>query len=659
MHIYSIPNFHPTIALMLLALLSFWTGLQSPQTFPDSIRNVIATTESDSTKAVLYLDLAKHYYGFEQDTAILYAQTSIQLAERLGLEKIKGNALNIMGVAQLISSDYEEALKTHLKALKIRQSLQDSTGMLESNLNIGNVYYRNGEMGKAAGMYETALIFGIATKNLRGQSMIYNNLGNYYKDLWSQTQKKEDLEEALNYLHESLRIKEELKDYNGLVKTLTQLSQLSLDDREMAKGYLVRALSIADASQDTENKLAVLHELSNYYLTEKNFALAEEYALQAYRTAKVAGSHFYISISSEYLIEAALGQNNFKKAYDYLVVKNEADKAVFNDNRQKIREELLIQYESEKKELENQRLIQEQEYLDLSLQRRNELLLGTGILLAVLGALFWIQKRNHRALRLAHNQLEEAHLLATNQNTQIIEQADRLHTTNLELTEANRFRDKIFSVISHDLRAPFSSLHSIIQLWDKKILSEEELFEVMPLVARETNSLSLMLNNLLMWAHSQLGSDKVQLTTFDLGALVEESTSLLKSQASQKNLNLSQEFKTGMMVNSDRERLSFIVRNILMNAIKFTPSEGKITVDYPTDSEIRITDTGTGMPQEMISKLFSDRVSSQKGTEGESGTGIGLMLSREFAESIGAKILAESEVGTGTTFRILLGKTES
>ena len=659
MHIYPIPNFHPTIALMLLALLSLWTGLQSPQTFPDSIRNVIATTESDSTKAVLYLDLAKHYYGFEQDTAILYAQTSIQLAERLGLEKIKGNALNIMGVAQLISSDYEEALKTHLKALKIRQSLQDSTGMLESNLNIGNVYYRNGEMGKAAGMYETALVFGIATKNLRGQSMIYNNLGNYYKDLWSQTQKKEDLEEALNYLHESLRIKEELKDYNGLVKTLTQLSQLSLDDREMAKGYLVRALSIADASQDTENKLAVLHELSNYYLTEKNFALAEEYALQAYRIAKDAGSHFYISISSEYLIEAALGQNNFKKAYDYLVVKNEADKAVFNDNRQKIREELLIQYESEKKELENQRLIQEQEYLDLSLQRRNELLLGTGILLAVLGALFWIQKRNHRALRLAHNQLEEAHLLATNQNTQIIEQADRLHTTNLELTEANRFRDKIFSVISHDLRAPFSSLHSIIQLWDKKILSEEELFEVMPLVARETNSLSLMLNNLLMWAHSQLGSDKVQLTTFDLGALVEESTSLLKSQASQKNLDLTHEIKAGMTVNSDRERLSFIVRNILMNAIKFTPSEGKITVDYPTDSEIRITDTGTGMSQEMISKLFSDRVSSQKGTEGESGTGIGLMLSREFAESIGAKILAESEVGTGTTFRILLGKTES
>lgn len=81
-----------------------------------------------------------------------------------------------MGVALLIRSDYEDALKTHLQALKIRETLKDSTGMLESNLNIGNVYYRNGEMGKAAEMYEKALVYGLATKNLRGQSLIYNNL---------------------------------------------------------------------------------------------------------------------------------------------------------------------------------------------------------------------------------------------------------------------------------------------------------------------------------------------------------------------------------------------------------------------------------------------------------------------------------------------------
>lgn len=131
-----------------------WTTFQSPQAFPDSIQHLVSKTENDSLKAVLFYDLGKHYYGIDQDTAIFFAKSAIRLAEKLGLEKIKGNALNIMGVAQLIRSDYEDALKTHLQALKIREALKDSTGMLESNLNIGNVYYRNGEMAKAAEMYQ-------------------------------------------------------------------------------------------------------------------------------------------------------------------------------------------------------------------------------------------------------------------------------------------------------------------------------------------------------------------------------------------------------------------------------------------------------------------------------------------------------------------------
>lgn len=641
---------------MLSLFLVLWTGLQSPVSFPDSVRNIIHTTKSDSVKAVLYYDLAKHYYGFEQDTAILYAQKSIELAERLDLKKLRGNSFNIMGVALLISSEYEEALKMHLQALKIRETLRDSTGILESNINIGNVYYRNGEMGKAADMYEKALVYGLAIKNLRGQSMIYNNLGNYYKDLWSQDQNSENLALALKYLNESLKIKEELNDSNGLVKTLAQLSELNFDNRAKAKEYLMRALSIAETNEDIENKLSVLHELCDYHLRDKNFALVKEYALQAYRIAKDAGSHFYVSISAEYLIEAALGQMDYKGAYEYLVVKKEADEAVFNDNRQKVREELLIQYETEKKDLENQRLTREQEYLDLSIQRRNELLVGTAVLILVLGALYWLQKKNHQKLKLAHKQLEEAHQLATQQNAQIKEQTERLNTANIELTQANKFRDKIFSVISHDLRAPFSSLHSIIQLWDKKILSEEELFEVMPLIARETNSLSLMLNNLLIWSKSQLDSEKVQIEQVDLAELVNENSALLMSQISQKNLNFKHENIAGLEVTSDRERLSFIIRNLLMNAIKFTPAGGKISVTYPSRQEISISDSGRGMSPEMLSKLFTDRATSQKGTEGESGTGIGLVLCREFAEQIGAEIHVESEVGKGTTFTVLLEK---
>lgn len=640
---------------MLALFLFLWIPFQSSQAFPDSIQNEISKTQDDSLKAVLYYDLGKHFYGIDQDTAIYFAQTSIQLAEKLGLEKIKGNALNIMGVAQLIRSDYEDALTAHLEALKIREALKDSTGMLESNLNIGNVYYRNGEMGKASEMYEKALVYGLATNNLRGQSLIYNNLGNYHSDRWTKNESQQDYDLALDYLQKSLELKEELKDFRGSVKTLTQLAALSQkNDREKAGGYLVRALSIADSNQDIENKIVVLNELSNYYLQVKDFAKVKEYGLQAYRIAKDANSQYYISVSAEYLVKAAVGQNDYKSAFDYLTIKKAADDAIFNNNRQKVREELLIQYETEKKELENDRLIQEQQFLDLSLRRRNELLIGSGLLLLVFGILVWVQKRNNLKLKRAHDALEKAHNLAQAQTQQIQSQADKLNQANLALTKANRFRDKIFSVISHDLRAPFSSLHSIIQLWDKKMLSEVELQEVMPMIARDTHSLSQMLNNLLMWSREQMGMEEVQLSKFDLGEIVHESVELLNPQLVHKSLDFRHENGQGYEITTDRERLSFIVRNILMNAIKFTPEGGEVLVDYPSSNEIRIKDSGRGMSAEMLSKLFSDRVNSQKGTAGESGTGIGLMLSQEFAESIGAKIIVESEEGVGTTFRIVI-----
>ncbi|RIW15217.1 hypothetical protein D0X99_12310 [Algoriphagus lacus] len=642
---------------MFLLFLIAWIALQqSPQAFPDSIRKVISETNDDSLKSSLFYDLSKHYYGLDQDTAIFYAENSIRLAEKLGLEKIKGNALNIKGVAQLIRSDYEDALKTHLQALKIREALQDSVGMLESNLNIGNVYYRNGEMGKAAQMYEKALVYGLATKNLRGQSLIYNNLANYHKDRWSQNQSKEDFDLALSYLQKSLAIKEELNDQRGLVNTLAQLSDLSLaqEDTKKAKAYLDRALSIAEATQDVENKLSVLNQLSGFHLKAKDFKRAKDYGLQAFDIAKNANSQFYISVTAGILVEAALGLNDYKSAYEFLAEQKIADQVMFNESRQKVREELLIQYETEKKELENQRLIQEQEYLDLSIRRRNEILIGAVLLLVFLGIMIWIQQKNHRKLKQAHDELEEAHQFAKEQNAQIQLQASDLHETNLELTKANQFRDKIFSVISHDLRAPFSSLHSIIKLWDLKLLTEEELREIMPMVARDTHALSQMLNNLLIWSKEQMDSQEFEMSSFDLEELVAENIKLLKPQADQKNLDLSFEIPSGIELKSDRERLNFILRNILTNAIKFTPAQGKILVDFPDSNEIRITDTGLGISPEKLSLLFNHRVNSQKGTEGESGTGIGLMLSKEFAESIGAKILVESELGKGTVFRILL-----
>jgi signal transduction histidine kinase len=600
--------------------------------------------------------LSRHYYPYDQDSAILYAENSIDFADKSGTMKMKGNALNIMGVANLIKSDYEAALKSHLEALKIREGLNDTLGMLESNLNLGNIQYRSGELDKAADLYRKALAFALKINNLKGQGLLYNNLGSYHRDRWRSDEQQEDYDLAMDYLQKSLLIKEQLKDDSGSVNTLTQLAELANEKGDYQNGYsfLTRALAISESSKDLENKMAVLSELSTYFVKINDGAKAMSFGMQAFEIAQKMDSKFYISAISEKLIQASLAQDDYKKAYEYLVIKKESDAALFNEGRQKVRDELLIQYETEKKELENKQLIQSQEFLDLSIQRRNELLFGSSILLVFFIAMAWVLRRNNQNIKSAHQELEESHELVTQQNRQIQSQADDLKRTNLALTQANKFRDKIFSVISHDLRAPFSSLQGTIDLWEQKMLNQDEVDEIMSLISRDTQSASLMLNNLLIWAKTQMGSDEVALSRFKLNSIVNENTELFRHMLFRKNQKLTHSISDDVELNTDRERLNFIIRNILMNAIKFTPEGGEISVTYVNNNqgEIHIKDTGLGMTPKIISNLFTDRIYSHLGTEGEPGTGIGLMLSKEFAESIGADILAESEFNAGTTFII-------
>jgi signal transduction histidine kinase len=646
---------------MITVFLILWTSMSSvfpQQSIPDSLRKVISETKDDSLKASLYYNLSRHYYPYDQDSAILYAENSIDFAEKSGTMKMKGNALNIMGVANLIKSDYEAALKSHLEALKIREALNDTLGMLESNLNLGNIHYRSGELDIAADLYRKALDFALKINNVKGQGLLYNNLGSYHRDRWRSDEQQEDYDLAMDYLQKSLSIKEQLKDDSGSVNTLTQLGELANEKGDYQNGYsfLTRALAISESSKDLENKMTVLGELSAYYVKINDGAKAMSFGMQAFEIAQKMDSKFYISSISDKLIQASLAQNDYKKAYEYLVIKKESDEALFNEGRQKARDELLIQYETEKKELENKQLIQGQEFLDLSIQRRNELLFGSSILLVFFIAMAWVQLNNNKKIKSAHRELEESHELVTQQNSQIQSQADHLNSTNLALTQANKFRDKIFSVISHDLRAPFSSLQGTIDLWEQKMLNQDELDQIMSLISRDTQSASLMLNNLLIWAKTQMGSDEVSLSRFKLKSIVNENTDLFRHLLLRKNQKLTHAISDDVELNTDRERLNFIIRNILMNAIKFTPEGGEISVTYVNcnQGEIRIKDTGLGMTPKIISNLFTDRIYSHPGTEGEPGTGIGLMLSKEFAESIGADILAESELNAGTTFIIRL-----
>lgn len=221
-------------------------------------------------------------------------------------------------------------------------------------------------------------------------------------------------------------------------------------------------------------------------------------------------------------------------------------------------------------------------------------------------------------------------------------------------------KDKFFSIIAHDVSSPFSGIMNlckiIISQYDKIDKSEmKKYFELINSTAQNGREL---LSNLLKWAESQTEMIEVENSFFWLKGVFDECLDLLRLQINNKNITVKM-FKENLSVRSDRYMLKTIIRNFLSNAVKFTPVHGTIIIDAEVDKDfvlISVTDTGIGIEPDDLNKLFKidEKLESRRGTSNETGSGLELILCKEFADKLGAEILVKSVVNNGTTFSLKL-----
>lgn len=632
---------------------------QTPNPAGDSLVLELKKTQDPKAKASIYYNLAKNYYGSDQDLAIAYADSSLSFSQKVDDPKMKGNAINIKAVAFLIKSDFETSMKLNLEALKIREAIQDTVGLLESHLNIGNILYRTNKSNEAVGRYKKALTYAKLANSQRGLSLLFNNIGSYYRDRWKLSKEASDLDSAKVYLVQSMEIKSTLNDSRGLIHTLNQLSELAQSEKKymLAESYLNRGLEVSKGIEDAELQISILTQLTEFNLEVGDKSQALGYAKNALEIAEKMESTYMISNTSGYVAEAYEALGDYRNALLFNKKKMEADRILNDENKQKIQEDLLIQYESEKKELENQRLLEAQRFLDLSLQRKNELLIGAAIILIGLVGIGFLQRKKNRELADAQQELQYALNQLTEKNREIEQQSNLLLESNEALKESNSIRERLLSVLSHDLKTPLNSLNLLLDFWGKKEFSAEEIEAILPKISQQTKTVQGLLENLLEWAQTQMEYSKLQFAEVNLRSLAEESIALAKTTAEGKKLDIINEIPEEISIYTDRDRLNFIIRNLISNALKFTPAEGQILVAYEAEDKgkIKVIDNGVGMSKSRMQALFSQGMGPSKGTEGEKGSGVGLLLCKEFAESLGAKLEVVSEVKKGSTFSILLG----
>jgi len=235
-----------------------------------------------------------------------------------------------------------------------------------------------------------------------------------------------------------------------------------------------------------------------------------------------------------------------------------------------------------------------------------------------------------------------------------------LITKNIELHEANASKDKFFSIIAHDLRSPFTGLLGYIDRMNRQAdtLAGDMLKDYLAKLARSAKQLYALLENLLAWSRLQRGLVEMTPTVFALGTLADEIVALFASHAEQKSISLTRTIPAAFMVSADHAMVQTILRNLVSNALKFTPAGGRVTLAarlVAPNVEIAVTDTGCGMTQDVLAKLFRiDCQTTTPGTAGETGTGLGLLLCHELVQKHGSALVVESAVGVGTTFRFAL-----
>lgn len=240
-----------------------------------------------------------------------------------------------------------------------------------------------------------------------------------------------------------------------------------------------------------------------------------------------------------------------------------------------------------------------------------------------------------------------------------------LKLVNQQLEQTLADKDKFFSIIAHDLKSPFIGFHNFIKLMDKHLdrMSLEDIRQLTSDMKSNADNLYNLLNNLLEWARVQRGLICYDPKPYPLDELVNRNVELIMPRAVQKDISLEILIPKGFFIFGDKAMVSAVIRNVLANALKYTQRKGDIRIEaekQETMIQISVKDNGTGMDENTMSRIFvQNQKISLRGTEGEKGTGLGLLLCREFIEMHGGKIWAESIPGQGTTFLFTLPKSSS
>lgn len=648
------PNEHdmyryaPLILILLLAQEIFANTDKATE-----LKNRLQNAKDDTTKINVYKDFITLYIVENGDSALYYIEEGKKLAKKMkdpkalatmfsGEGKLrstramfdlaksaelkaleyyyqaeykKGVAVtyNSLGVIEAKTGNYKSATSYFLRALKINEEINNSAGIIQNYISLGSTNSQLDLLDKA-----NAYFFKAMEMMPDSVSMTFLNLCNNIGIVYG---KKTDYEKSLYFFNRGLYVVD--KVINGQTTKVSLLMNAAIAYSHVGQidksfDYYNKALDISKKYGLIEDEarvyynLAILYEATDLEITKKYYYKTLDIAKQ------IGQKHLMVEIyQSLYLINKK--QKNYKEAIDALEKFHNYQDTVMSVENTSAIELLQSNYDLEKSKLE----IKELEMSNQK-QRSNQII----AILLIGGSLF--------SLGIVAYTSRKRNLL------------------NKELVKSIHVRDKLLSIITHDLKSPINNVLSLINELDGNEIGEQERHFLLDVLKKQT-SLSLdTLENILKWGQSQIRGVKSNPQNVSIKEIINKNISFFEVNSKLKKINISFINDADYKVYADYDQLDFVMRNLLSNAIKFSNTNSDIFINITTlqDKQVKVSviDSGSGMSTETMSSLFGVTQKINEGTGNEKGSGLGLLLCKEFVESNNGKIWAEANEPNGSVF---------
>ena len=660
----------------------------------DSLYIQLAFEESDTLKVDTSLKIIKRLYDIQDyDKALKYIYESEKLSTAMNYTYGIAEITYYKSLIYASKNDYINAVTGYAKSKALFGNLKDTLGIARVNNSIGLIEIKRGNYSKGL-QYSLSAINELEKRNLKPElALAYNNLAKAYFNINAQ-------EKAIEFYIKALQLQIELKQKGAIIESNSHLAELYSSKQEFRKSieYYETVLKHVGDSNDSI-KGSILPKLGGEYLKFNDYDKATKYLLEGLSLNRKTKNKTGLTIALNNLGELNLNLKKTKLAEEQLLEAGSLAKSI-NNNQELLRfYRLMKDLDSTKKDFFGAYIWQREYYdlkqllakntkvkdtltdaslelspqFDLSLldeksteleqssmaEKDSEIDRFQLIFYALLGALAIVStfliliylKRNN-SIKYTQ-ELEEKNIKIELQNKAFQEQTKHLENVN-------NVKDKLFSIISHDLKDSLSSINGFIDLLREGSLSREEFDNLIPELSENANNASLLLFNLLNWSKSQMHSLEPKPTLFDVQEVFEDKVKLIEQRLDSKGIDLI-DHSLRDFVYADRSMFEIVIQNLLANAVKFCKKGDSITISNHISNGsciISIADTGIGISKENMEKLFKSNSFTTIGTSNEKGTGLGLSICKELVELNHGKIWVESNLNVGSTFYVQLPKSK-